>query len=166
MILEPATDQDFDEAYTLLVACKEDLMTQNIGQWDDNYPNPDHVAADIHQGGLFKYVLETDIVGIISIDSKQEPEYSSIPWTYTGGSIAIIHRLAVHPLLQGRGYGSRIMDGAEKIINEKDFSTIRLDAYAGNLKLLEFYEKRGYRRVGDFFYPSRPLPFICFEKRP
>lgn len=166
MTLIPATEKDFEQIYTLLVSCKEHLIAQNIWQWGNDYPHPAHVQADIRRGALLKYQLEKDIVGTISLDDQQEPEYSSVPWKFTGESIAVIHRLAVHPQLQGSGHGSLIMDRVEDIIMTNGFSSIRLDAYSGNPKLLEYYQKRGYRRAGEISYASRSLPFICFEKEP
>jgi len=41
---------------------------------------------------------------------------------------------------------------------------IRLDAYTGNPRALALYEKRGYQRIGQAYFPRRELPFDCFEK--
>jgi ribosomal protein S18 acetylase RimI-like enzyme len=56
------------------------------------------------------------------------------------------------------------MDFAENYAAEKGFSSIRLDAYSGNSRALNLYERRGFRRVGQFFSPRRELPFYCYEK--
>ncbi len=56
-----------------------------------------------------------------------------------------------------------MMDFAENFARSHDFSCIRLDAYT-NPQALGLYERRGYRRVGQLYFPRRELPFACFEK--
>ena len=56
------------------------------------------------------------------------------------------------------------MDFAESFAMEHGFSCIRLDAYTGHPPALALYERRGYDRVGQVYFPRRELPFDCFEK--
>ncbi len=165
MSIELTKYEDFEEVYALLLACKDRLIDQGIFQWDEEYPNSDHVKGDIANGSLVKYVLENKLAGVISFDNCQEPEYNFVHWKYNSGSIAVVHRLAVHPTLQGQGLASKLMAFAEKTIAEKGFYSIRLDAYSGNSMLLEYYKKLGYQKAGEIYFPSRDLPFICFEKQ-
>ena len=56
------------------------------------------------------------------------------------------------------------MDFAESFAMEHGFSCIRLDAYTGHPPALALYERRGYDRVGQVYFPRRELPFDCVEK--
>ncbi len=165
MKIKPAANEDFQEIWELLLACKNHLISRNIFQWDEEYPNPSHVKNDIANGALVKYVLDGRIVGIVSFDGCQTPEYQSVNWKFTTKSIAVIHRLAVHPEFQGKGFSSRLMEFAEKAIADKGFSSIRLDAYGGNSMLLEYYRKKGYVQAGKICWFHKELPFVCFEKQ-
>ncbi len=164
MKITPAENEDFQEIWEIILACKDHLISQNIFQWDEEYPKPSHIKNDIANGALVKYVLDGRIVGIISFDSCQTPEYQSVHWQFTTEPIAVIHRLAVHPKFQNNGFSSRLMEFAEKTIADTKVSSIRLDAYAGNPMLLEYYVKKGYLKAGEIYLFHKKLPFVCFEK--
>ncbi len=164
MNLEPATQQDINAVFLLLSRCKDNLVEQGIFQWDDEYPNLGYVEHDISKGSLIKLTNNGQLVGIVSFDDIQEPEYIAVEWLNISEPIAVIHRLAVDPLFQGKGYAKVLMQFAEKSLFEAGFQSIRLDAYRGNEMLLGFYTKLGYQKVGTINFPRRKLPFICMEK--
>lgn len=56
------------------------------------------------------------------------------------------------------------MDLAEAHAKQNTYVSIRLDAYAGNPPTVKLYERRGYRKAGQVYFPRRTLPFFCFEK--
>lgn len=162
--IEFATKKDVKAAFALLSRCKDNLIEQGIFQWNAEYPKLEYVENDITKGSLAKLTNSDQLVGVISFDDFQEPEYKTVNWKINCDSIAVIHRLAVDPLLQGRGFAKKLMDFAEKSISRSGFQAIRLDAYSGNEMLLRFYDKFGYKSVGEIYFPSRNLPFICMEK--
>ncbi len=164
MNIEFATKHDVKAVFALLSRCKDNLIEQSIFQWDVDYPKLEYVESDIIKGSLAKLANIDQLVGVISFDDFQEPEYKDVAWQINCESITVIHRLAVDPLFQGKGYAKKLMSFAEKTISESGFQAIRLDAYSGNEMLLGFYEKLGYKRVGEIHFPSRSLPFICMEK--
>ena len=164
MHIEFATEHDINAVFTLLSKCKDKLIEQNIFQWDADYPKLEYVVNDIIKGSLAKLTNSDQLVGVISFDDSQEPEYGAINWQINSESIAVIHRLAVSPLFQGNGFAKQLMTFAEKYISESGFQAIRLEAYSGNKMLLGFYDKFGYKNVGEIKFPSRSLPFICMEK--
>lgn len=164
MSIEFAVKNDVKTIFALLSRCKENLIEQGIFQWDTEYPNIKYVENDITKGSLAKLNNSDQLIGVISFDDFQEPQYKTINWQINCESIAVIHRLAVDPLFQGKGFAKSLMSFAEKSISESNFQAIRLDAYSGNERVLGFYEKLGYQRTGEIYFPSRSLPFICMEK--
>lgn len=98
--------------------------------------------------------------------AKRRPisEYQELIWSDEGGEVLVIHRLAVNPEWQKQGIGRQLMDFTENYAAEKGYTSIRLDAYSGNPRALNLYERRGYRKVGQVFFPERELPFYCYEK--
>lgn len=164
MNIKFAEKNDVKAVFALLSRCKDNLIEQGIFQWDAEYPNLVYVQNDITKGTLAKLTNSDQLVGVISFDDFQEPEYKAVNWQINCESIAVIHRLAVDPLFQGKGFAKKLLNFAEKSISESGFQAIRLDAYSGNEMVLGVYEKLGYKRVGEIFFPSRSLPFICMEK--
>lgn len=69
---------------------------------------------------------------------------------------AEIGMLAVAPQHQARGLGKRMLDGAEKFAFD-NFGTaaFRIVVLSPRMELIDFYERRGYRRTGQTMdYPS------------
>ncbi|MCP3926559.1 MAG: GNAT family N-acetyltransferase [Desulfobacterales bacterium] len=156
--------KDSKKIFSIIERCKEKLVSQGIYQWDDEYPNLINIQEDINTGALYEGVLESQIASIISFNENQEKEYLTVNWRYTNGIILVIHRLAVDPDFQGLGLSSILMKYVENYAIENSYSAIRLDAYTGNEMILDFYRRKGYQEAGEFYFPSRSLPFKCFEK--
>ena len=56
------------------------------------------------------------------------------------------------------------MDYAEKYGRKKQLTSVRLDTFSKNLKNQKFYERRGYVKLENIYYPSQSdSPFYCYE---
>lgn len=162
--IRAAGERDIAEVMALLYVCRRHLESRGIYQWNDAYPNEEVVREDVAGNRLFVAMLGSDCVGAVTVDGRQPPEYRTLAWRCGHDDAAVVHRLAVRPAWQKRGVGRLLMDFAEDIAIEGGVGSIRLDAYSGNPRALAFYERRGYRKVGEIFFPKRELPFHCFEK--
>lgn len=140
------------------------MESQGIYQWNEYYPTPEIFTADIKSESLYVLVDNDHCLGIISINEEQSPEYQQLDWSVEAEKVLVIHRLAVHPNRQKQGIGRQLMDFAENYASAKGYPSIRLDAYSGNPRALKFYQYRGYKKVGQLFFPKRDLPFYCYEK--
>jgi ribosomal protein S18 acetylase RimI-like enzyme len=158
-----AEHHHIEGAWELVDRCRRALDAQGIHQWDDVYPTRETIAADVSRGAL--YVLEDDdgrVVAGVTLDDRQSPEYASLAWS--GGEPAlVVHRLCVDPRSQGRGYAHRLMEFAESHAARSGYASVRLDAYTANQRSVELYRRRGYREVGQVYFPRRSMPFWCFE---
>ena len=150
--------------YGLLAEVRDHLCSNGIYMWDEHYPDIQTVQDDVDNGSLFIATHSGVLIGTVSIDSNQEPEYQAIPWRHPGPSL-VIHRLCVSPRHQGHGIGTALMDFSEKHAAECGVSGIRLDVYSGNPNSVAFYQNRGYQMAGQFMFPSRSQPFYCMEKQ-
>lgn len=69
-----------------------------------------------------------------------------------------IHSLATRPGLRGRGRGSQMLDLAENRARELNCSRLALEADASRSELVDWYERRGYRRarlLPAYYAPGR-----------
>lgn len=163
MKIAMATENDIQNIMDLIELCIKDLENQGIYQWNDHYPNLDHIKESIQNRSL--YILKNkDCRGIISIGEEQPEGYREINWSNKTGKILVISKLAVSPQCQGHGIGKKLMDFAENYAIANDYISICLDAYSANPRALKFYGKRGYKHVGEQYFPRRDLPFYCYEK--
>ncbi|HEY2421931.1 MAG TPA: GNAT family N-acetyltransferase [Neobacillus sp.] len=140
------------------------LRNNGIHQWDRYYPNRFVIKGDLKHGNLFGMHEDKQLVGAIVLDTKESKKYQDLNWTDIKGEPLVIHRLGVHPVYQGKGYGKRLLEFAEEFAVTNGHSSIRLDVYSGNPGAVVLYERKGYRRVGGISFPFRSVPYYCFEK--
>jgi len=143
---------DEQEIIAMTKLCAADLISKGISQWDENYPDLNTIRTDIHQGELFKYVLDDTVVGIVVLNENQDPEYSELNWiTPDNSRNLVVHRLAVHPEHQGKGIARQLMDFAEERAKRDGYESIRLDTFTQNKRNQKFYDNRGYQRTGEVY---------------
>jgi len=162
MEIRLATTEDVSYIDALLQSCKKDMDDNGIFQWTLVYPNSGIIKDDIEKGQL--YVLEEDqIKGIVVLSEDQEPEYAEVDWSELDGNVMVVHRLAVDPESQRNGYARILMDFAEDFAVEHEYTSIRLDAFSKNNRVLKFYEQRNYEKRGLVNFEGRTAPFYCLE---
>ncbi len=145
-------------------ACGAYMIKKGIYQWNEHYPSQEAFEEDIDRGEL--YILEDKghLVGTIVISTFMDSEYMPIAWLTENKDNVYIHRIAVHPENQGKGYAQKLMDFAENRAKENGFISIRLDTFSQNERNQKFYETRGYQKLGDIYLPKQSeYPFHCYE---
>lgn len=155
---------DLEPVLMTVRACVIDLGKRGIFQWNENYPTPDIIRADIEEGHLYLLSDGNFCAGIIVLNEKQEDEWRAIRWSADNARPLVVHRLLVHPCAQGNGTGRMLMDFALVFATRNGFDSIRFDVYSGNPRLVETYERMGCVRRGEVFFRFRELPFYCYEK--
>ena len=65
------------------------------------------------------------------------------------GRRGYLYHLAVHPSLQGNGYGKDLINGVTEAFLALDAKNMRLFVYADNRRAREFYRRQGWRERGD-----------------
>jgi ribosomal protein S18 acetylase RimI-like enzyme len=162
---EKATSAHIDELVQLYKACTKHLLAQEIMQWDDAYPTREHISYHINKGECIILVEEGAIVGSVVLNEWQTPEWELVHWKLTNP--LVIHMLCVSPMSQNGGYGKRLLDYSEKVADMEGYHSIRLDSFSQNEKSLAFYEKNGYKKIGEITFANKAPEhntYICFEK--
>lgn len=155
---------DLEKLFQIYLNGKIDLENNGIYQWTDNYPTISIIESDLRKGVLYTLKNNEKIIGAINISEEQEAEYKLVKWQFDNSKILVIHRLVIEPKYQKNGYAKKLMDFAEKFAIENNYSSIRLDAYSQNMRVIEFYKKRNYFIRGNVNFPEREYPFHCMEK--
>lgn len=156
----------------IIDACKDQLHSQgNITQWTEQYPSKDLLKEDIRRGELFAAFASplegtrAHLAGLIVIEPAEPDEaHRDTSWLQEGNPAVFLTRLAVDPPFQNQGIGTRLFDYAERYALAQGVSSIRIDADKNQLKLIQRYEQRGYRRVGTIWYDDPSRPFYAMEK--
>ncbi|MBO0962785.1 GNAT family N-acetyltransferase [Neobacillus sp. MM2021_6] len=149
------------QLYTDITA---DLRRKGIKQWDRLYPNRFIIKTDIKNGHLFGLSADKKILGAVVVDTNESKKYQELKWEDEDGRPLLIHRLAVHPDYQGKGYGKQLLQFAEDYAHRNGYSSIRLDVFSLNSGAVKMYERAGYQERGMIRFPFRAAPYLCFEK--
>jgi ribosomal protein S18 acetylase RimI-like enzyme len=156
--------EEVEEIMELISKCVQVMQAAGSDQWDEHYPNKEIIELDIEQGTLFVCEENDAIAGILVLDENPSETYKTIRWSQNQGPHLIMHRLAVHPHIQGKGIATRLIAFAEDYAERNGYTSIRMDTYAKNTRALEIYPRLGYIHRGEVTYPGRTANFPVFEK--
>ena len=145
-------------------ACAKDMIRQNILQWNEEYPSKNAFENDIKRNELYVFISDDTIIGCMVLTTTMDTEYIPINWLSVNDNNLYIHRLAIHPEKQGRGFAQMLMDFAEQFAIDNKYTSIRLDTFSKNARNQKFYEIRGFKRLGEIHFPKQSeFPFYCYE---
>jgi len=138
-------------------------MQQNgVIYWNQDYPSR-AIPEDLKEQCLYKLVDKGCILGILSLNEKQDKSYAQLSWQFKG-SILVVHRLAVHPMAQRKGIASKLMNFAEDFARQNKYNAIRLDTYNQGF-MQDFYKKLNYQVAGNVILKPELDFFVCLEKK-
>ncbi|GGG13152.1 N-acetyltransferase [Dokdonia pacifica] len=163
-MIVPAKISEIPEILSLTKACAAFMISKGIYQWNEHYPSKEAFERDIDRNELYVLKIENQIIGTIVISTYMDDEYTAIDWLSPNTNNLYIHRLAVHPSFQKKGYAVQLMDHAEAFAKANNVASIRLDTFSQNSRNQKFYEQRGYKRLGSIYFPKQSeFPFYCYE---
>ena len=161
-MIRKATVLDLNSIMQITKACAKHMINQQIYQWNEHYPNRNAFENDVQRGELYVYVQNNICIGCIVITTIKDVEYVPIDWLTKDKNI-YIHRLAVHPKYQGKGIAQHMMTFAENYAKINGYLSVRLDTFSQNKRNQKFYETRGYKRLGNIYFPKQSKhPFYCY----
>ena len=164
-MIREATNNDLNRIVEITNACGKHMISQNIFQWNKEYPNLEVFKKDLENQSLYVIELESKIVGCVCISEKMDAVYKEVKWLTPDSKNMYVHRLAIDPKFQGKGLAIKLMSYAEDLAKTKDFKSMRLDTFSKNPKNNKFYNLQGYKKLGKIFYRSQSdMPFHCYEK--
>jgi ribosomal protein S18 acetylase RimI-like enzyme len=156
---------DLDDLLALLRDCVSEMQSRGLDQWDDVYPDRSTLLGDIQARTLYLAARAgaAPLLGALTLNQRQEPEYADVAWAIAVEPIAVVHRLMVHPTAQRGGLGRFLMRFAEREAHRLGCRAIRLDTMDANARALALYRALGYRQAGGVRF--RKGAFTCFERR-
>jgi ribosomal protein S18 acetylase RimI-like enzyme len=163
-MIRKGTLSDIERILIITKACAKKMDDNGIYQWNEYYPNKSAFETDVERNELFVHEIEGRIEGCIAISTIIDKEYEDVKWLTKTNNNLYIHRLAVHPDHQSKGYAKQLMDFAEKFAIRNKYTSIRLDTFSKNKRNQLFYELRGYKKLEDIYFPNQSeYPFHCYE---
>ncbi|GAB4128611.1 MAG: spermidine/spermine N(1)-acetyltransferase [Raineya sp.] len=97
---------------------------------------------------FFIAFYEEEAVGYM----KLVEEFIPSEFAYLGNSFLQIEKLYLMSTAQRRQLGSKLLQKAFEIADEKNYDTIWLGVWSKNYQAIQFYEKFGFEKAGDWFF--------------
>lgn len=155
---------DIHRITEIIKLCSQNMIVNGIFQWNEEYPNANILINDIKKGELFVVEENQIVLGCIVISTQKDEVYNRVEWLTSDSIHFYIHRLAIHPDNQGKGYAQKLMNFAEEKAQNEEIASIRLDTFSQNQRNQHFYEQRGYQRLQEIYFPMQSkFPFYCYE---
>lgn len=163
-MIVPAKKEEIPVILSITRACAQKMIRNHIFQWNEVYPSKEAFVHDMERQELYVLKKEETLIGTIVVSTLMDEEYIPVQWLTPNENNIYIHRLAVHPDFQGKGYAQRLMDFGEAFAKANNFQSVRLDTFSQNSRNQKFYEQRGYQRLGTIYFPKQSEhPFYCYE---
>jgi ribosomal protein S18 acetylase RimI-like enzyme len=144
--------------------CAKQMIAKGIYQWNEHYPNKKAFTNDVKRDELYILEFNGQVIGSVVLSDFMDEEYIPINWLSENDKNLYVHRLAIDPRHQGKGYAQKLMDFAEAFAKDNNYRSIRLDTFSQNKRNQKFYELRGYKQLDDIYFPKQSeYPFHCYE---
>ncbi|MBM7690031.1 GNAT family N-acetyltransferase [Enterococcus ureilyticus] len=155
--LRRAVPDDLSTIIEIITYAQKLLYDQNIPQWQNNDgPNQKLLEYDIKLQRCYVLIVDQAIAGLGVLSSEIEEPYEQIKngqWQLTYGHYMTIHRVALAPFYQGKGFASLLMNYLITTARLNDFRDIRIDTHPQNTAMQRLIEKVGFSYQGEILLP-------------
>lgn len=156
---------DVPAIMTIIEAAVDRMLAEGKQQWDETYPTVNHIIDDINSGAAHVLLDGDAVVAYGAVVFAGEPAYRDIyegDWLSDGTPYVTVHRLAVAPCMQRRGFASRFLDIVCDMAADMGFRSMRVDTNHDNDRMLRLLADNGFERCGIITYEKGQR--IAFEK--
>ena len=154
MILRTATTTDLPRMGEMILQAKAQMYRENKQQWDESYPLPVHLQADIDKG--YAYVLENEgkVIAYGAIVFDGEPAYNHIDGNWLSEQpYVVLHRLAVADEVKRQGVAVRFFQEIIALALSKNIHSFKVDTNYDNFYMHKVLDKCGFTYCGIIHYP-------------
>lgn len=132
---------------TICQLFEEAILFQKINNYIgwNNYDRA-YLLADIKNGLLFKIVGEEGIICIFSICYRDELIWRDME----KGNAVYLHRIVLNRRFKGGKVFSKVLEWAIAHAVEKQLNFIRMDTWASNEKIINYYESYGFVFIENY----------------
>ena len=151
MHIRKATYDDLQRLMEIFENAKAIMRSSgNLQQWNDGYPAPEIVKADIDNGNCYVLCDHDELIGTMAFIPGPDPTYTYIEGEWPDHEpYYVIHRIATSA--SGRNTARTMLDWAFDYIAQKGIHVIRIDTHADNCIMHHILPKYGFTRCGVIY---------------
>jgi ribosomal protein S18 acetylase RimI-like enzyme len=146
-----------DTGFQIRTADKTDVHVISLlahAIWPDTYANILNEAQlkyMLHhfysEDSLRKQMEDSQHQFLLALSNAETVGFASYSHSDKAGSFKI-HKLYVHPMLHGHGFGKKLLDRIIKDVKPKGAKKLVLNVNRHN-RAINFYEKYGFKKIGE-----------------
>jgi GNAT superfamily N-acetyltransferase len=165
IIVRRASEEDLDTICEMIRLVVPKMNNLGNYQWNDTYPLRTDFSRDLDANQLWVATINSAVAGVIAICNEQPEEYAGIDWDVSVNAL-VPHRMAVHPMFNGRGVAKVLLQFAEEFAVAQGIKIVRVDTCTKNPATMSLFPKLGYLEKGEIILTGKPADhrFMCFEK--
>ena len=164
-MIRKAIKDDLHRIIEITKACAVYMISNNIFQWNEHYPNIETFENDALNENLYVLEINKKLIGCLVISHEMDEFYKKVKWQTPNYNNIYLHRLAVDPSYQKKGYAKQLMNFSFEYAKVNSIKSIRLDTFSGNPFNNIFYSNLGFKKLGKIYFRKQSdKPFYCFEK--
>ena len=164
-MIRKAIKNDLHRIIEITKACAVYMISNNIFQWNEHYPNIETFENDALNKNLYVLEINKKLIGCLVISHEMDEFYMKVKWQTPNHNNIYLHRLAVDPSYQKKGYAKQLMNFSFEYAKVNSIKSIRLDTFSGNPFNNIFYSNLGFKKLGKIYFRKQSdKPFYCFEK--
>lgn len=154
---------DFKAIMEIINKSRNKLAASGSPQWsDEDSPKEQDIKTEVEKGNNYLFMINRTIIGTAIVTEDEEQAYSTInygEWDKSKGSYATIHKFAINPETNGKGYGKTFLKLLLFVCKEKGMSEIRIDTHPKNRAMQNVILAAGFEFKGII-----QLPFANGER--
>lgn len=144
MRIQLATSADLDEVMALMTDVAAWLATKGYaGQWPPVIPR-DFIAASIAKDEVYLVFQGERVVGTVALQWSDPSIWGERP-----PDACYVHRLAIRREYAGAALGLAVLRWAAEFARSQGKRFLRLDCWAENPVLVQYYTQAGFRPCGE-----------------
>ncbi|GHN00840.1 N-acetyltransferase [Cytophagales bacterium WSM2-2] len=149
-LIENTTATDLDFIYQLFEESVKYQEAKGYPVWR-NY-DKGALIRDVENKNQYKIVIESKIAIVFSVRYDDK-----VIWREMDQDNAIyLHRIVVNPGFKGQKLFGHILTWVTAHVKQKQLRFIRMDTWANNPTIIEYYKTFGFRFAGNYTTPDSP----------
>lgn len=148
-----ATINEIPKIWEILQKAIQRRKEDGSNQWQDGYPNPEVVKADIEKETGFVLTDGENLVGYCAVLINDEPAYAGIEGKWlTNSDFVVVHRIAISQDYLGKGLAKQMMKFIEEFAIQNNIYSVKADTNFDNIAMMKTFVNAGYVYCGEVYF--------------
>ncbi|ELK45955.1 GNAT family N-acetyltransferase [Halobacillus sp. BAB-2008] len=155
--MRQGTIDDLPAVKEIIRSAQLKLAASGSPQWSgEDAPSEARLRTDMEDGNHYVFLINQQIIGTAALTKGQETAYETIvygQWEKNDADYAVIHRFAILPERNGRGYAALFFKLLLAAARESGMSEVRIDTHPLNRAMQKVITNHAFQFKGIIHLP-------------